>query len=450
MFHIVSKYTYICNKGKHCGSTPSEKTSVFLDDTKKILPFATVDVSSLLIKIGTVMIDEHTRTFIREHAGDDVRQLALQAARYPQVDMRVAVTQIEGRRLATAKLPEWAAVDDIIYPVRLSMEQCSSETTARYKASLVDGSKLADLTGGFGIDCSYMAKNFEDTTYIERNDVLCHIAKHNFALLGLPIKVINGNSLEVLATLPQQDWILIDPARRDESGNKVVALNDCDPDVCRIEHTLLQKATMVMVKCSPMLDISLALSQLTSVSEVHAVSVNNECKELLFILNGNVNDTVSIHTMNFQGGCTQAFDFMIEEEQEAHCSYTATIGRYLYEPNSSMMKVGCFRLPTQRYNLMKLHPNTHLYTADILIPNFPGRVFEVKSIDGFGKNELKRISSGLKRANIAVRNFPDRPETLRKRLKLTDGGDTYLFATTLYNGKKAIICCTKATHVNLS
>ena len=390
------------------------------------------------------MIDEHTLAFIREHTGDDVRQLALQAARYPLVDMRVAATQIEGRRLAAAKLPAWAATDGVMYPVRLSMEQCSSEATARYKASLVGGSRLADLTGGFGIDCSYMSSRFGEATYIERNEELCRIARHNFGLLGLPIRVVNGNSAEVLPSMPVQDWIFLDPARRDGVGNKVVALSDCEPDVCQLEKLLLQKAVRVMVKCSPMLDISLAISQLTSVREVHVVSVGNECKELLLILGGTTGHGIEVRTVNFQGSGVQTFDYALEEEQAASCSYTSTVGRYLYEPNSSMMKAGCFRLPAGRYGLQKLHRNTHLYTSDTLVPDFPGRVFEVKNIDGFGKNELKLLSSELKKANIAVRNFPERPEALRKRLKLADGGDVYLFATTLADEKRVIIRCVKA------
>ncbi|MBQ2434809.1 MAG: SAM-dependent methyltransferase [Bacteroidaceae bacterium] len=390
------------------------------------------------------MIDEHTLAFIREHTGDDVRQLALQAARYPLVDMRVAATQIEGRRLAAAKLPAWAATDGVMYPVRLSMEQCSSEATARYKASLVGGSRLADLTGGFGIDCSYMSERFDEATYIERNEELCRIARHNFGLLGLPIRVVNGNSAEVLPSMPVQDWIFLDPARRDGVGNKVVALSDCEPDVCQLEKLLLQKAVRVMVKCSPMLDISLAISQLTSVREVHVVSVGNECKELLLILGGTTGHGIEVRTVNFHGSGVQTFDYALEEEQAASCSYTSTVGRYLYEPNSSMMKAGCFRLPAGRYGLQKLHRNTHLYTSDTLVPDFPGRVFEVKNIDGFGKNELKLLSSELKKANIAVRNFPERPEALRKRLKLADGGDVYLFATTLADEKRVIIRCVKA------
>ena len=391
------------------------------------------------------MIDEQTLAFIRDHAGDDVRRLALQAARYPQVDMRVAATQIEGHRLATAKLPSWASVDGIVYPVRLSMEQCSSEQTARYKASLANGKRLADLTGGFGIDCSYMADSFEAVTYIERNEELCRIARHNFPLLGKPITVINGNSEELLATLPPQDWIFLDPARRDTAGHKVVALGDCEPDVSRMEPLLLQKARHVMVKCSPMLDISQALRELQGVSAVHVVSVSNECKELLLVLDSNAAPEPTIHTVNFHGGQAQTFTYTPAEEAAATCTYTPTVGRYLYEPNSSLMKAGCFRLPAARWGLKKLHRNTHLYTSDTLEREFPGRIFEVKSTDGFGKNELKRLSTELKKANIAVRNFPERPEALRKRLKLADGGDIYLFATTLADDRRVIIRCEKAT-----
>ena len=390
------------------------------------------------------MIDEHTLAFIRDHAGDDVRQLALQAARYPQVDMRVAATQIEGRRLATSKLPSWAAAEGVIFPVRLSMEQCSSEQTARYKASLVGGERLADLTGGFGIDCSYMSDGFNETTYIERNEELCRIATHNFALLKKRITVVNGNSEELLASLAPQDWLFVDPARRSASGGKVVALSDCEPDVCQLEDLLLQKAKRVMVKCSPMLDISQALRELHSVSEVHVVSVGNECKELLFVLGGDTVGEPVIHTINFRGDSAQVLTYTIAEEFEAVCDYTASVSRYLYEPNSSLMKAGCFRLPATRWGLKKLHRNTHLYTSDTLIKDFPGRVFEVKNIDGFGKNELKRLSSELKKANIAVRNFPERPEALRKRLKLGDGGDVYLFATTLDDERRVIIRCEKA------
>ena len=387
------------------------------------------------------MIDAATREFIREHAGDDVRSLVLQAARYPEVDMRVAATQIEGLRLATTKLPAWAAVEGIIYPVRLSMEQCSSEATAWYKASLVEGVRLADLTGGFGIDCSYMAERFSETTYVERNAELCRIAEHNFALLGKAIRVVNADSEETLAGLPHQDWIFVDPARRDRGGNKVVSLSDCEPDVCRLESLLLQRASRIMVKCSPMLDISLAMSELKSVYEVHVVAANNECKELLLVLGSEARGEVPIHVINLQGERTQRFVYTAQEEAGAVCHYTATLGNYLYEPNSALMKAGCYRLPAVRWGLSKLHRNTHLYTSDVLVNDFPGRVFKVEQVCGFSKKELKAL--GCKKANLAVRNFPEHVDTLKKRLKISDGGSTYLFATTLDDDTKALVVCSK-------
>ena len=387
------------------------------------------------------MIDKPTQDFIREHAGDDVRQLALQAARYPEVNMRVAVTQIEGRRLATAKLPAWAAVEGLMYPVRLSLEQCSSEATAHYKAALVGGQRLADLTGGFGVDCSYMAERFEETTYVERNAELCRIAEHNFKLLGRAVRVMNAQSEEALPTLPQQDWIFIDPARRDKAGNKVVSLGDCEPDVCQLEPVLMQKATHVMIKCSPMLDIAQAMRELHGVTQVHVISVSNECKELLLILEEEAQEEIPIYTVNLHGGHTQQFAFSTAEEVAASCHYATSVGRYLYEPNSSLMKAGCYRLPAQRFGLSKLHPNTHLYTSDTLVNDFPGRVFQVESICGFSKKELKTL--GYKRANLAIRNFPERVDTLQKRLKISDGGTTYLFATTLNDESKVLIGCSK-------
>ena len=388
------------------------------------------------------MIDKATQTFIEEHCDDDVRSLALQASRYPLVDMRVAATQIEGRKIAKSKLPAWASVQGIIYPVRLSMEQCSSEITAQYKASIVRGVRLADLTGGFGIDCSYMSERFAHTTYVERNEELCAIASHNFHLLNKAIEVKQGQCEDVLDLLPEQDWIFLDPARRDRGGNKVSALSDCEPDVCALEILLLQKSARVMVKCSPMLDISQAISQLHSVTEVHVVAVNNECKELLFILErGKDDNDIRIHTVNFQSGSKQNLDFQLKEESASVCSYASQLGKYLYEPNSALMKAGCYRLPSVRYGLNKLNPNTHLYTSDVVVEDFPGRVFRIEACCGFSKKELKTLTG--KQVNLSVRNFPEHVEVLRKRLKVSDGGDVYLFATTLYDGTKALISCVK-------
>ena len=390
------------------------------------------------------MIDALTRDFIEQHRNDDVRYLALQAKRYPTVDMREAVVQIEGWQLAKDKLPAWSAVDGIIFPPRISMEQCSSEPAAKYKSSLLSGNSFADLTGGFGIDFSYIGRNFEKAFYIERNERLCEIARHNLPLLGLDhATVMNGNSEELLAALPQLDWIFIDPARRDGDGRKVVALSDCEPDVVALEEQLLAKATKVMVKCSPMLDITLACRQLCNVEAVHVVAVNNECKELLLVL-GTAGSDIPVHCADIRGVETLSFSYGMLEEQQGGCSYANSLSRYLYEPGAAIQKAGCHNSLSARYKLQKLHPNSQLYTSDAYIAGFPGRVFEVVDVVGFSKAELKRVQA-LQKANITVRNFPENVQQLRKRLKLADGGENYIFATTLADNSRVLVVCRKDT-----
>ena len=389
------------------------------------------------------MLDDATIEFIAQHREEDVRTLALQAGRYPTVDMREVVTQIEGWQHARKKLPEWAAVEGIIYPPKISMEQCSSEKTAKYKAGLIEGKMFADLTGGFGIDFSYMARGFGEAFYIERNERLCDIATANFSRLGLDhVKVLNGNSEELFGTLPHLDWIFVDPARRDSDGRKVVALSDCEPNV--VELDLLSKADMAMIKCSPMLDITMACRQLGSVSSVHIISVNNECKELLIILNSGNFTGITTHCVNIlKDGGMQTFSFTQEEEDLASISYCSEVGKYLYEPNASIQKAGCPKSLGAHYHVDKLHPNSHLYTSIEHVHDFPGRTFEIVEVLGFSKADIKRVQA-LGKANITVRNFPENVQLLRKRLKLSDGGENYIFATTLNDSSKALIVCKKA------
>ena len=390
------------------------------------------------------MLDNTTKEFIAAHRTEDPRTLALQAKRYPNVDIREAVVQIEGWQLSREKLPTWAATEGITYPPRISMEQCSSEATATYKASLAHGSNIADLTGGFGIDCSYLARNFDKATYIERNGLLCDIARDNFDRLGMHhITVINGNSEEQLTTLPQQDWIFIDPARRDGDGRKVVALSDCEPNVVVLEEQLMEKACKVMIKCSPMLDITAACRELRHVSEIHIVAVKNECKELLFILSAETPATPSVTCVNLRGDSKELFTFTPQQEQESAAAYTDKVGTYLYEPNAAIQKAGCFHSLATATNTLKLHPNSHLFTSDEYVGEFPGRQFRVKSVHGFSKEDIKQIST-LGKANITVRNFNHDTALLRKRLKLADGGENYIFATTLSNGEKVLVVCEKA------
>ena len=404
-----------------------------------------------------------TLQFIRTHRSDDVRLLALQAARYPEVEMETALTQIAGWQTARHKLPSWAACPDILYPPHLSMEQCSSEATARYKADVVKAQgeaihSLTDLTGGFGIDCSFLSACFEEVTYVEHQAVLCEAAVHNFQLLGLlHIRVCHTDAIRHLQAMAPCDWIFIDPARRNEQGGKTVAMADCEPDVAQLESLLCSKGKRVLVKLSPMLDLSQALHTLKHVEEAHIVASDGECKELLLMLNGCVTqpaDDVPIccidlprllpDNLSLVSSRSLPFRFTRRTEREAACPYTDVPRQYLYEPHAALLKAGAFRSLTQHYKVAKLHPSSHLYTSDTLIADFPGRRFHVLRCQGFSKREIKALQASVPRANLTVRNFPATVAELRRKLKLAEGGDLHLFATTLNDNSKTLIMCQKA------
>lgn len=391
-----------------------------------------------------IQISSETWAFIHAHQNDDVRALALQAKKYPNVDIPTAIIQIAGRKVASEKVPSWAKIEDIIYPKHISLEQCSSETTAHYKAGLISGDSFVDLTGGFGIDCALLSSQFKTSTYVERQTELCKIATHNFPLIGLNhIQVVNEDGVVFLNKMNPTDWIFLDPARRNEQGGKTVSIVDCEPNVKEIEELLLHKATKIMVKLSPMLDLSLALKDLINTSEIHIISVNNECKELLLILSNEKADQTPIHCINFTTQEKQSFWFTREQEQECDCTYTSNLKQYIFEPNASILKAGGYRSIASLFQIEKLHPNSHLYTSDKPITNFPGRTFRIVSQSTFNKKEIKQKLGDLKKANITVRNFPASVAELRKRTKLEEGGSTYLFATTLYNEQKILIRCEK-------
>ena len=380
--------------------------------------------------------------FIREHRHDDVRQLALQAARYPNIDMQQALQQIAGWQTARTKLPEWAATDGIIYPPRLSMEQCSSEATAKYKAKVLDPSPstVIDLTGGFGVDFSYMARGFQKAVYVERQPHLCEAARHNFQLLGLEnAEVVCGDGVEYLKNLPSPFnaqsplTIYLDPARRDENGKKTYAISDCTPDVVALKDLLLEKAGRVMIKLSPMLDWHKAVDDLGEVVEVHIVSVDNECKELLLVLAKNPAAPLRVVCANIRHDTeTELFEFFPSNDNLSIPLFPALRERdFLYEPNASIMKAGCFAEVADRFGVQPTGSNSHLFLSPQFIPDFPGRKFQIEQVTSMNKKELKHVIGGLTKANITVRNFPLSVAELRKRLKLADGGDTYIFATTL-------------------
>lgn len=397
-------------------------------------------------------LSEETLRFIRLHRRDDVRTLALQAAKYPDVDMAEAVVQIAGIQIAEKKIPQWAQTESILYPKHLSMEQCSSEVTARYKASLVEGDSFADLTAGFGVDCSFIARRFRRADYVERQGTLCRLAAHNFPLLGLShINVHCADALTYLQAMAPVDCLFLDPARRDSHGGKTVAISDCEPDVSRLEPLLVEKGRTVMIKLSPMLDIAAVLRDLRCVREIHIISVNNECKELVVILrrDSDVSESIGKEIIIsceqlVNNSPSQHFDFTYAEEREAVCPIADKVGAYLYEPGAALLKAGAYRLLAARYGVSKLHLNSHLYTSDEPVA-FPGRAFKVMAVSGFGKKDLKALLSGVEKANLTVRNFPSSVAELRKKLKLKEGGDTYLFATTLASGEKVLIKCRKAT-----
>ena len=500
---------------------------------------------------STEIMNQATLDFIRQHQDDDVRQLAFLGSKYPEVDMPFALDQIRGRKMARTKLPRWASIEGIIYPPHISMEQCSSEQTALYKAELAarllglspsssengeekekesenasnlhlseicefagkgavdsefakneatckkqqilteskenvnemkeephegdfsEETGFVDLTGGFGVDFSYIASRLGvKSMYVERQTHLCEAAKENFGRLGLKNAIVkNGDGIEVLHSFASKKeaaasdslgitedqsqsllktnlglkLIFIDPARRDDAGNKVVSLKDCTPDVTVLQEEMLSKADYIIIKLSPMLDWHRAISELSNVREVHIISVNNECKELLLVLSArNMGENLRIYCIND----AQSF---VCDDLEMSSSSSARIApstleemQYLYEPNASLMKAGCFGTLSERYGARMLSKNSHLFVSSAPVEDFPCRSFRIIAISSFNKKELKRHLSGITKANIATRNFPLSVAELRKRLKLKDGGETYIFATTLSDESHVLVITEKA------
>lgn len=471
-------------------------------------------------------MNQATIDFIRQHQDEDVRQLAFLGSKNSDVDMPFALDQIRGRQMARTKLPRWAGLDGIIYPPHISMEQCSSEVTAMYKAELAarllnseicefatkgtvvpkftknddtlgkqENVSFLDMTGGFGVDFSYIAAQLGvNSMYVERQAHLCEAAKENFERLGLKNAIVkNGDGVEVLHGFSTCDadsqiskemplrLIFIDPARRDDAGNKVVSLQDCTPDVTLLQDEMLEKSDFVIIKLSPMLDWHRAVSELKCVREVHIVSTGNECKELLLVLSSSFGKKTKSSTEADEDKTSETDDetshlkiYCINDNQVM--SYDETdksvvsiasgiecgiVGLekcsseendlpqdnckplYLYEPNASLMKAGCFGVISSRYGVKMLAKNSHLFVSEDPVADFPGRSFRIKAVSSFNKKDLKRQLSGITKANIATRNFPLSVTKLRKRLKLKDGGDTYIFATTLSDESHVLFICEK-------
>ena len=388
--------------------------------------------------------------YIRLHLSDDVRALALQ--KVPEgINQKFCLQQIEGWQLARRKLPRWAACEGILFPPRLAMEQCSSEATALYKQEIVkrilpeeaQRSKMADFTGGFGVDFSFLSVLFGAAVYVEKQEHLCEFARHNLPLLGIPHSEVVCESLTPDSPLldKRYSFLFIDPARRDENGKKTVFIEDCTPDVTSLQAKLLAAAPVVMVKLSPMLDISAALRSLPQVREIHVVSFRNECKELLLVMyegSGRTYFCVNLETAEPPFILTEN---EAKDAKNAHFIEELPPAGFLFEPNASILKAGLQDALSSRFGLRKLHPHSHLFYSDAPVSSFPGRCFRLCAWSDFSKRGLKSLLSGVKSANITLRNFPSTTAALRKRLALNDGGDVYLFATTLADGRHALLRC---------
>lgn len=404
-----------------------------------------------------------TSEFIQQYRNDDVRQLAFLASKYPEVDAVFALDQIRGWQIAQTKLPRWAMVDGLQYPPHLSMEQCSSEPTADYKAAVArrlaseslrtnEKALFVDITGGFGVDFSYIASTLDiKAVYVERNEVLCNLARHNFPLLGLDkAEVVCGDGEEYAKKLEKATMIYIDPARRDEHGARTYGIEDCTPNILELLPMLMQKADYVVVKLSPMLDWHSAVAAVdgcldgsSCVTEVHIVSLANECKELLMVV---AHGKQKLKVVCVNGN--QQFAYCPDEDV-APVSYSdseadAIVDSYLFEPNASIMKAGCFQALAAKYGVCGVGRNSHLFVSKTDVAEFPGRRFVVEAMSTMNKKELKRTLANITKANITTRNFPLSVAELRKRLKLKDGGDVYLFATTLADDSHVILVCKKA------
>ena len=430
-----------------------------------------------------------TAEFIQEYREKDTRQLALQSARFPDVDMPYALDQIKGWQTARRKLPTWAACDGIVYPPHLSMEQCSSEPTAQYKLNLAmewscriessHASSMTDLTGGFGVDFSFTSCAFASATYVERNAQLCHMVEHNLPLLGIDnAKVVCADAVDYLSTLDMQTMIFLDPARRDQHGAKTVMLADCTPDVVQLLPQLLKKSRFTMLKLSPMLDWHKAVEDLQgTVREVHIVSVGGECKELLLVLSEEIESELKVFCADLEAGGGSGEAGLSGGSSSSSCSscssgsscsslssessfprtpsspsvhsnaslfvyapgslrpapnskFKTQNSKFLHEPNASIMKAGCFDELAAAYGVSPVSRNSHLFLSAEPVDGFPGRSFSIERVTTLNKRELRQALAGIEKANIATRNFPLSVAELRKRLKLKDGGDVYIFATT--------------------
>ncbi len=387
------------------------------------------------------ILNSDIQEFIDHNIGVSIAKLALQKNPFPEVEWIAVLNQIEAKTKAKDKLPNWFKTKNIIYPSKISIEQTSSEKTARYKSTIVSGNQLIDLTGGFGVDDYYFSKSVTTVAHCEINPELSKIVAHNYVQLGIEnISCYAGDSAATLESLNQKwDWIYIDPSRRNDAKGKVFMLKDCLPSVPDNLNLYFKNSDAVLIKTAPLLDISAGILELQNVKTIHIVALENDVKELLWELHKDYQGKIEIRTINILKDKTETFDF-IWSDQSQKPNYDLPQS-YLYEPNSAIMKSGGFDEVATFYALNKLHKHSHLYTSLNLI-SFPGRIFEITRCIPYSKNEMKTYLQD-KKANITTRNFPDTVENIRKKWKIKDGGNLYCFFTTDENNNKIVLICTK-------
>ncbi len=383
------------------------------------------------------LISEEVQKYIDHHLYDDTNELLLREKSFEPELLKLIVEQIKSKKKAKSKIPSWFNTAGLMYPKSISMEQCSSEETAGYKASLVQGEKMVDLTGGFGVDTYFLSSSFKHTQYVERDRLLTEQAAHNFNALSAKIDVNNTDAEVFLSSMDSADLIYLDPARRDLNSQRVFQLEDCTPNVIELQDQLLEKSHQVMVKLSPMLDIKLALSKLKAVSSVHVVAVKNEVKELLFTLQRGFKGLPIIYCVNLGQIKEGEFKFDYNQEDEAVSNFSE-VENFIYEPNASIMKAGAFKLIGLTFGLKKLNQHTHLYTSKELVEGFPGRCFKVVKDIAFNKR-IKQDVPEMK-ANITVRNYPMTVAQIRKKTGIKEGGISYIYAFSDMAVKRAVLC----------
>ena len=385
------------------------------------------------------ILTQVVQNFINQNISANITQLALQKNPFPETNWTLVLQQIAAKQKAETKLPSWFQTPNIYYPSKVSVEQTSSEKTARYKSDLITGKSLLDLSGGFGVDDYYFAQRFQNVTHCEIDNDLSKIVQHNFEQLGVSnIECISGNSEVILENLNTSfDWLYVDPSRRNETKGKVFMLKDCLPNVPEQLDFYFRFSSNIMIKTAPILDITAGLSELQNVKAIHIVALENEVKELLWMIEKDWSGNPKITAVNLTKDKTATFTFEWNSVAIAEYSEPKT---YLYEPNAAIMKSGGFDWISAQYKLKKLHPHSHLYTSERLM-EFPGRVFTIDQVIPYNKTEMKLLAN--QKANITVRNFPDTVENIRKKWKINDGGNCYSFFTTDVNNHKIVLLCSK-------